>query len=92
MRSLSSSTSILFPFLLCLPLCLPSFVQESPARRPVEAVTFAANACAWLPANIPHAEAVAGVCQYAMSLPQKMPNFICDQDASRYRGKNKVPF
>jgi VWFA-related protein len=27
-----------------------------------------------------------------MSLPQKMPNFVCDQDASRYRGKNKVPF
>jgi len=73
-------------------LCLPSFAQESPAHKPVEAVTFVADSCAWLPADIPHAEAIVGVCQYAMSLPQKMPNFVCDQDASRYRGKNKVPF
>ncbi len=35
---------------------------------------------------------MAGVCEYAMSLPQKMPNFICDQDASRFWGKDKVPF
>ena len=60
--------------------------------NPAEVATFGPNPCAWLPSNIPHAEAVAGVCQYAMSLPQKMPNFICDQDASRYRGNNRVPF
>lgn len=53
---------------------------------------YSPNACVWLPTDIPHAEAVAGVCQYAMSLPEKMPNFICDQNASRYWGKNKVPF
>ena len=26
-----------------------------------------------------------------MSLPQRMPNFICDQQTSRYRGDSKVP-
>jgi VWFA-related protein len=84
------SPRTLIPVLLVF--CLAAFSQEPPVRHPVEAATFAANPCAWLPTNIPHADAVAGICQYAMSLPQKMPNFVCDQDASRYRGKNKVPF
>ena len=55
-------------------------------------VYFAARPCAWLLENIPHADAVRKVCEYATELPQTMPNFICDQDTSRYRGKNKVPF
>ena len=33
-----------------------------------------------------------GVCQYALELPQTMPNFMCEQGTSRYRGKNAVPF
>jgi VWFA-related protein len=48
--------------------------------------------CFWLPNDIPHSEALQRVCQFANASAQKMPNFICDQDASRYRGKNKVPF
>jgi VWFA-related protein len=66
-------------------------VLKRPAAQ-TDAMTFSSNSCVWLPSDIPHADAVAGVCQYAMSLPQKMPNFICDQDASRYWGNNKVPF
>ena len=61
-------------------------------QKAASAAYFATRNCSWLPDNIPHAEAVRGVCEYAMNLPQTMPNFICDQDTSRYRGKNKVPF
>jgi VWFA-related protein len=88
MRGPSSRT--LLP-ILCL-LCLPAFSQPPQSSKPVEVTIFAPNPCAGLPTNIAHAEAVTGICQFAMSLPQKMPNFICDQDASRYRGKNRVPF
>jgi VWFA-related protein len=55
-------------------------------------ITIASNPCSWLPSNVPHDSALRGVCQYALSLPTTMPNFICDQDASRYRGKANVPF
>jgi VWFA-related protein len=48
--------------------------------------------CAWLPANIPHAEALHGVCEYAIALPRDMPNFVCRQETSRYQGQNRVPF
>lgn len=50
------------------------------------------DSCDRLPSDIPHGGALRGVCQFANTVAQKMPNFICDQDASRYRGKNKVPF
>ena len=49
------------------------------------------NPCAWLPDDIPHADALPGVCEYLMSLAEKMPNFICHQEASRYRGKSQAP-
>ncbi len=48
--------------------------------------------CIWLPDNIPHADKLRGVCEYALSLTERMPNFICNQEASRFRGKNTVPF
>jgi VWFA-related protein len=50
-----------------------------------------ADLCGWLSADIPHVEALQGVCEYAISLQGKMPNFICEQAASRYRGKDRVP-
>jgi len=49
------------------------------------------NFCAWLPSDIPHADALRGVCEYAMTLPQKMPNFICHEETSRFLGYNKLP-
>lgn len=80
--------------LLCI-LSIPSFSQktQAPGTSAVPPVfTVNIDPCAWLPNDIPHAEALRGVCQFANTMAQKMPNFICDQDASRYRGKNKVPF
>jgi VWFA-related protein len=47
--------------------------------------------CAWLPTDIAHAESLRGACEYARTLPQKMPNFICRQETSRFEGRNKVP-
>jgi VWFA-related protein len=49
------------------------------------------NFCAWLPSGIPHFEALPGVCEYVMGVAEKMPNFICHQEASRYRGKSRAP-
>jgi VWFA-related protein len=66
--------------------------RATSGSKPGGTTFFAARSCSWIPDNIPHAEAVRGVCEYALNLPQTMPNFICDQDTSRYRGKNKVPF
>ena len=51
---------------------------------------FVSNSCDWMPRDIAHPDGLRGVCEYALSLQEKMPNFICDQAASRYRGASKV--
>ena len=63
--------------------------QKAPPK--IDVVMIASDFCKWLPTDVPHSEALHGVCEYAMSLPQRMPNFICDQQTSRYRGDSKVP-
>ena len=60
-------------------------------QQPAEVQFLSPDYCKWLPSNTTHADALRGVCEYAMSLPTKMPNFICDQQTSRYRGDNRVP-
>jgi len=50
-----------------------------------------ADSCVWLPKNIPHADALRGVCEHAVTQPEKMPNFVCEQETSRYTGHNRVP-
>ena len=55
------------------------------------AALIGSDSCQWLPTGIAHSGALRGVCQYAISLPQKMPNFICDQQTSRYEGDSRVP-
>jgi VWFA-related protein len=64
---------------------------EKPAAERDGRASTVPNLCAWLPSGIPHADALPGVCEYVMSLPEKMPNFICHQEASRYRGKSRAP-
>jgi VWFA-related protein len=103
MRRLVRRTLIPTLLLTCLqafsqePALVPSAKGVNPSAKfdavpGQNKISVAADPCVWLPTNIPHAEAVSGVCHFAMSLPQKMPNFICNQAASRYHGKNKVPF
>ncbi|MGA9980433.1 MAG: VWA domain-containing protein [Candidatus Sulfotelmatobacter sp.] len=60
---------------------VPSLVQYVDAR----------NYCSWLPGDIAHAEALRGGCEYAISLPEKMPNFVCGQETARYRGDGGAP-
>jgi len=47
--------------------------------------------CGWLPGNVAHADALHGVCEYALTLPQRMPNFVCRQETSRFEGRSQVP-
>ena len=67
-----------------------SQAEKSPAEQS-DAARIIPNLCAWLPSGIPHADALPGVCEYVLSVPEKMPNFICHQEASRYHGKNRAP-
>ena len=83
MRGISPRTLILFLSILCAPAVSHAQIQAEP---------YTPDSCLALPSNLAHAEAVAGVCEFAASLPQKMPSFICDQDAARYQGNNIVPF
>ena len=46
--------------------------------------------CGWLPRTLAHRDALHEVCEFALSLQQKMPNFICDQQTSRYLGDDRV--
>jgi VWFA-related protein len=71
---------------------VPENRQLSTESKADATVFLTPRPCVWLPDNIAHVDSVRGVCQYALELPQTMPNFICDQETSRYRGKNKVPF
>ena len=66
-------------------------VAKQTGSQTVQETLIATNYCAWLPTEIPHSEALRGVCEFAISLPQKMPNFVCEQETSRYRGESKVP-
>ena len=66
-------------------------VAKQTGSQTAQETLIATNYCAWLPTDIPHSEALRGVCEFAISLPQKMPNFVCDQETYRYRGEGKVP-
>ncbi|MGB6247525.1 MAG: VWA domain-containing protein [Terriglobales bacterium] len=63
-------------FILCF--CCLSAAQVTSGR------------CAWLPTDIPHAGALRGVCEYSISVPMKMPNFVCEEAASRYAGSRRA--
>ncbi|HSY93612.1 MAG TPA: VWA domain-containing protein [Candidatus Binatus sp.] len=64
---------------------------ESSSPAPGEVSSSSSSFCGWLPGNIAHADALRGVCEYAITLPREMPNFICQQETSRYEGHNRVP-
>ena len=64
---------------------------EESASRLNENANAGENSCAWLPKNIPHAEALRGVCERAVIQPEKMPNLICQQETARYLGHRAVP-
>jgi VWFA-related protein len=59
--------------------------------RSIDVELIGADFCKLLPTDVAHAGALRRVCEYAVSLPQRMPNFICEQETSRYRGDSQVP-
>jgi len=71
--------------------CFSAFSQDlSTVRAGVTPPATKDSFCDWLPNEIPHADALLGVCQYAATLRQKMPNFVCYQETSRYQGNEGV--
>lgn len=85
-------TSILVCSSLCVLAQTPvAAINQDHAAPQVEVRSGGADFCDWLPTDIPHAQVLRGVCQYAITLPEKMPNFICEQATSRYIGDNSVP-
>jgi VWFA-related protein len=62
----------------CL-LSIPAFSQEAP------------ELCSFLPKDIAHSDALHNACEFAISLRQKMPNFICNQETSRYSDDDRTP-
>jgi len=101
MRGLVRRTLIPTLLLTCVAFCQDPAVVQLAKVNPApgfdaapsqDEITFTADPCVWLPTDIPHAEAVSGICHFAVNLSRTMPNFTCDEAASRYRGKNKVPF
>jgi VWFA-related protein len=61
------------------------------APRAVQEMAIAPDYCAWLPSDIAHADALRGACEYAITLPAKMPNFVCARETARYRGNSRAP-
>jgi hypothetical protein len=56
-------------------------------RLPSLAIVVLGNdLCGWLPSNIGNRDTLRGVCEFAMSLRQTLPNFLCDEETSRYWG------
>lgn len=67
-------------------------VPEIPAAAP--SLMYIGNEreyCSWLPSDVAHADALRAACEYAITLPQKMPNFICEQNVARYRANSRAP-
>jgi VWFA-related protein len=56
-----------------------------------EEMSFAPDSCAWLLSGIAHSDALRAACAYAITLPEKMPNFVCGQQTARYRGDRGAP-
>jgi VWFA-related protein len=62
-----------------------------PSELPVSSHFTWGEPCDWIPGNLSHADALRGACMFALSLKQKMPNFICDQETARYLADETVP-
>jgi VWFA-related protein len=72
----------------------PAVAGMSAAAPGVPALIQYVNArhyCSWLPEDMAHSDALRGGCEYAISLPEKMPNFVCGQETARYRGDSGAP-
>ncbi len=74
-------------FLLCgvaVALLLTRPVAAQTAASDLQSTVSSPSECDSLTPDTPHSDALRKVCQYAVTIPQRMPNFTCEQKASRY--------
>lgn len=57
---------------------------QSPASVETADSASSLSACNSLAPNTPHADALRKLCEYAVSLPRRIPNFTCVQRTARY--------
>lgn len=75
---------------LSVALLLGSTVwAQTPSDKP-EGLTSSAGTCASTVPDIPHADALRKVCEYALAVPKRMPDFTCQQQVARYFGDQPV--
>jgi len=68
-------------------ILLPSVLAaQSTQLADAPAPTLSVGTCDVLAAGMSQGDALRKVCQYALTLSERMPNFTCDQRTSRYRG------
>lgn len=68
------------------PAMMNAPVSPSPSRPPEALSTTAPEFCAWMAGDVPHAQSLAGACEFALAIPHRMPNFICEETTLRFRG------
>jgi len=57
----------------------------SAPAAPESTTASAPDFCAWMAGDIPHAQSLAGACEFALAIPHRMPNFICEETTGRFR-------
>jgi len=65
-------------------LVLSASLAAQPTSSGPQAAPAQASPCDSLSPDTPHSDALRKVCQYAVTLPQQMPNFTCQRTTSRY--------
>jgi hypothetical protein len=65
-------------------LLLALAAAAQPPSSMLAPTTSAPDVCESTGGNLPHADALRRVCEYAVSLPRQMPNFTCEQKTSRF--------
>lgn len=90
----ASNVPNLFCALLCgipvVGLLLGSSLSAQISSDKPQVATTSAGTCASLVPVIPHADALRKVCEYALAVPKRMPDFTCAQRVSRYVGDQPV--
>ncbi len=71
---------------VALLLCRTLAAQTAPAD--LQDTLSPPSACDSPALDIPHSDALRKVCQYAVTLPQLMPNFTCEQKTLRFRDEH----
>jgi hypothetical protein len=66
------------------PAQMNAAVPPSPSP-PQSASNAAPDLCSSMAGEILHAQSLAGACEFALAIPRRMPNFICEETTGRFR-------